>query len=277
MTISKQSYHELILLDEFIVAALIVSLFALFVYPLYIEGVLNGENFWFCPEEALFIKGLFGSYNYVLHDLLLVALFFLGVLVTLFGLRFYIDRSINSDGGDFFEYKVLFKAVIIGTMAMSFTLLIWFLLDRRYSTFFMFTIFGLLFGTLLTIHIYLTREIHIMNVLKFKEDTLKRAFYLGIAASLLFFAMGVYVFFTGDVSLAQTKIPTIVVGINIMQGISGLIFVALIYRKRAYSGGILLILSSYFTVSVGGGFLIGIGLGILSGILAIISTEPLMK
>ncbi len=116
-----------------------------------------------------------------------------------------------------------------------------------------------------------------MNVLKFKEDTLKRAFYLGIAASLLFFAMGVYVFFTGDVSLAQTKIPAIVVGINIMQGLSGLIFVALIYRKRAYSGGILLILSSYFTVSVGGGFLIGIGLGILSGILAIISTEPLIK
>lgn len=102
------------------------------------------------------------------------------------------------------------------------------------------------------------------------DETPTGGFILSLIAGILILINGGIIAAIGSMFLAFLPVASVVIAAaGLIFGIVVIIGAILLYKGKTMIGGILVILFSLFSLSIGGGFIIGFILGLVGGILGI--------
>lgn len=273
--LSERELIRIYWVDELLILILFCIVFLFIVDPFIIEGILNQEPYWYNPRDRQFLEGIIGWYDYGIHAVLLLVCMAVGMCVGIFigslTLRFAGERRFREEPNNRSAKIILLVAtcvpgilIILGVIAsfMNVSFPIGFL-DSIVEGIFI----GILIGGHLSIR-NIRRE-YIATPTK-REKLVVIGSILGLLAATMLMAMGVIVALSNKVP-PYVPVPywRVVAGMNLILGTLIATSAALMWKKHSFSGSVLAIIFSYLSIGVGGGFMIGIILGFLGGILGL--------
>lgn len=267
----RNTFKRLDWTSEFFLLFFIFTFYFFLVYPFIIESLLNQEWYIYSVNARRFLVEVFGWYDYRVHCILVLVSMIIGAYISIAIATLSRTRGKSKETFSNQNLSKLFIPLTIVLMVSSIHLVVGTIFTKR---------LGFPLPTFLRVNLVegmwmgvgvagyrdskrLKKHLNIPTEKIPKKNKPTIGVILSSLAAASFFITGGIVAVRGQVpSFIDVPYVRIIVGMNILLGLMVLIGALLLWQRHHIAGAVVVLVFSYLTLGVGGGFYLGVGLGI---------------